>query len=342
MKINLRIPSVAEQDEFLKSVANSKTLHYPWVTAPNNKAAYQDYLQRIQQENQKGYFIYTEDNHLAGVFNLSEIVRGCFQSAYLGFYSFAGFSGQGYMSAGLKLVLHEIFTKLHLHRIEANIQPHNLNSLHLVKANNFKREGFSPRYLKINDVWCDHERWALTYEDWIEFKKISSNRIELIPIDMKYAGDCCQNFTKEVTRYMWPSAPKTQEEINQHILLKQSQMREGKEISSFILKKDTEEFLGYVSIHQANTTTPELGIWLKKEAHGHQYGYEALSLLKAWAEHHLQYDYLKYPVDKANIPSRKLAEKLGGQIKDAYIKKSESGNILDEIEYRIYHPMHKK
>jgi RimJ/RimL family protein N-acetyltransferase len=103
---------------------------------------------------------------IAGVFNLSEIVRGCFQNAYLGFYAVEGFDGQGYMSAGLKLILAEAFNTIKLHRIEANVQPDNTKSLNLIGANGFKKEGFSPRYLKINDEWRDHERWAITFEDW--------------------------------------------------------------------------------------------------------------------------------------------------------------------------------
>jgi RimJ/RimL family protein N-acetyltransferase len=106
--------------------------------------------------------------------------------------------------------------------------------------------------------------------------------------------------------------------------------------TQLIIKKDSCEFLGYISIHQVNSKTPELGIWLKKDAHGFHYGYEALNLLKNWAEHRLHYEYLKYPVVKINIASRKLAEKLGGCIEDEYIKMSESGNELDEVEYRFY------
>jgi len=69
---------------------------------------------------------------------------------------------------GLKLVLNEIFLYLKLHRIEAKIQPNNLKSINLVKANKFAREGYSKNYLQVDRVWRDHERWALTYEHWIK------------------------------------------------------------------------------------------------------------------------------------------------------------------------------
>lgn len=74
------------------------------------------------------------------------------------------------MSQSLKLVLHEFFSRLKLHRIEANIQPTNSASIHLVPQNGFLKEGFSPRYLKIHGIWQDHFRFALTYEDWLRMQ----------------------------------------------------------------------------------------------------------------------------------------------------------------------------
>ncbi len=98
-------------------------------------------------------------------------MRGLFQNAFLGFYAVADYAGKGYMSAGLKLVIREIFTELKLHRIEANIQPENSSSINLVKKNGFRYEGFSPRYLKINNEWRGHEHWAMTVEDYIKDDK---------------------------------------------------------------------------------------------------------------------------------------------------------------------------
>jgi ribosomal-protein-alanine N-acetyltransferase len=71
------------------------------------------------------------------------------------------------MSEGLALVLDYAFGALDLHRIESNIQPNNAASLALVKRLGFRKEGFSPAFLRIDGEWRDHERWAMLNEEWM-------------------------------------------------------------------------------------------------------------------------------------------------------------------------------
>lgn len=106
------------------------------------------------------------DGAIVGVVNVSEIVRAALQSAYLGYYAFQAHAGQGYMTEGLALVLRHAFRRLGLHRLEANIQPRNLASRKLVRRLGFRKEGFSPRYVKVGGRWRDHERWAIVRDAW--------------------------------------------------------------------------------------------------------------------------------------------------------------------------------
>lgn len=165
----LYLKSLVPEDEcqFISAMQKSKDFHYPYVTAPCTSEEFKMLLKKGQSENNESYLLMTTDEKIAGVFNVSEIVRGVFQSAYLGFYATVDHAGKGLMSKGLKMLLDKVFNELKLHRIEANIQPTNSSSIHLVTQNGFRKEGFSPRYLKINNIWQDHFRFALTSEEWM-------------------------------------------------------------------------------------------------------------------------------------------------------------------------------
>ncbi|HEU5196898.1 MAG TPA: GNAT family N-acetyltransferase [Methylomirabilota bacterium] len=148
----------------------SRRLHARWVIPPASVPAYRRYLTRSRRATQVAYFVVRRDtNELAGVINVSEIVRGNFQSAYLGYYAFTPHAGHGLMREGLTHVIEQAFTKLKLHRLEANIQPANNPSIRLVRSLNFRCEGLSLRYLHIAGGWRDHQRWALLKEDWQHF-----------------------------------------------------------------------------------------------------------------------------------------------------------------------------
>jgi ribosomal-protein-alanine N-acetyltransferase len=165
--VRLERPSVARRSEFIAAVRASKALHGRFVSPPADAAAYAAWLKRLRSASFEGHLVIdAATGEPAGVINLSEIVRGSFQSAYLGYYALVPHAGSGRMSAGMRLVLRRAFSELGLHRVEANIQPDNTASMDLVRRLGFVREGYSRRYLKIRGRWQDHERWALTREDW--------------------------------------------------------------------------------------------------------------------------------------------------------------------------------
>ena len=167
MRVRLETPSLEREREFVAAARRSRRLHGRWVAAPATPASYRAFVKRTEDPTRQAHFVGVRDSGaLVGVINLSEIVRGALCSAYLGCYGFMPHAGQGLMREGLCLVLRRAFGELQLHRVEANIQPGNERSLALFRRSGFRREGYSPRYLKIAGRWRDHERWAMLAEEW--------------------------------------------------------------------------------------------------------------------------------------------------------------------------------
>ena len=144
----------------------SRALHRGWVSPPSDRGKFVQYIRSLRSDRRAGFLVVTDAGEIAGVINVNEIVRGSFQSAYLGYYAFEPFAGRGFLHRGLRAVIGHCFGELKLHRLEANIQPENARSIAMVQRLGFRREGLSPRYLKVCGRWRDHERWALLSDDW--------------------------------------------------------------------------------------------------------------------------------------------------------------------------------
>ncbi|WAS96215.1 GNAT family N-acetyltransferase [Nannocystis punicea] len=173
--VSLHAPSEGDASEYLDAVAASRELQEGWVSPPTSPAAFAAYLERLREPAHAGFFLRTE-GRLVGVVNINNIVKGAFRSGHLGYYAFTGGEGRGHMAEGLRLVIDRAFGELGLHRLEANIQPGNVRSIALVHRLGFTKEGFSPRYLFIAGEWRDHERWAITEEDWV----VTPSRVETL------------------------------------------------------------------------------------------------------------------------------------------------------------------
>ena len=161
-RIRLRPLAASDQVEFLRRARASRALHAAWVTPTTTPAAFALLLERMARPNCRGFVVELRaTGELAGFIAISEIVMGIFRSGYLGYYAFAGFERRGLMREALAAVTRIAFGELKLHRLEANIQPANRASIALVRSCGFRKEGYSPRYLKIRGRWRDHERWAI-------------------------------------------------------------------------------------------------------------------------------------------------------------------------------------
>jgi [ribosomal protein S5]-alanine N-acetyltransferase len=166
--------------------------------------------------------------------------------------------------------------------------------------------------------------------------QIESERLLLHPISRKYREDIFREFTVDITLYMYPQPAKDISETDKFITDSVEELSAGTTLQLVILKKIGNEFLGCAGLHHLNRKNPELGIWVKRSAHGNGFGREAIDAIKKWADENLDYEYLKYPVAEENNASRKIPESLRGKVFEEKTKTMPSGKIYKMFEYRIY------
>ncbi|HVT32804.1 MAG TPA: GNAT family protein [Rhodanobacteraceae bacterium] len=164
MKMRIRFDRLSPDDEaeFIAASRRSRALHRPWVAPASTPAAFRAYVARMSGPGQHAFAVRRrDDGTLVGVVTISNVVMGPFRNAYIGYYVFAPHARRGYLREALQAIVRDAFRAMKLHRLEANIQPGNRASIALARTCGFRKEGFSPRYLKIGGRWRDHERWAI-------------------------------------------------------------------------------------------------------------------------------------------------------------------------------------
>mgnify|MGYP006161382255 CR=1 FL=1 len=173
-KVHLRRPTKADEGEFIEMARVSKDYHFPWVYPASDSRSYRGYIDRLSSGLTIGFLVVrNSDRKLVGVVNINDILMGGYCSGSLGYYGNVRMAGIGYMREGLSLAVKQAFLKHHFHRLEANVQPENFRSLRLIDTLGFQKEGFSPKFLNINGVWKDHERFALLKEEWMISRRSS-------------------------------------------------------------------------------------------------------------------------------------------------------------------------
>ncbi len=165
--------------------------------------------------------------------------------------------------------------------------------------------------------------------------KIESERLIQVPITMAYAESIFREFTDEITRFMYPPTPVVLEETVTFIKSAMVSLNDGTNLQMVVQDKTTGEFLGCSGVHELGQAMPELGIWIKKGAHGRGIGMEAVSALMTWAWTNLACENLTYPVDRRNTASRRIPELHGGVVMKEWKEIKQNGFELDLVGYQI-------
>ncbi|GAA2751438.1 MULTISPECIES: GNAT family N-acetyltransferase [Kitasatospora] len=169
MRVTIRPPRPEDLQPYAEAVRRSAEHIGRWN--PVEPEGLVELLER-QGAGLRTYLIEdVETGGLVGKCNVANIVMGRFCNAALGYDSYLPYAGTGRMTEGMRLVVDRCFAPEHrgglgLHRLEINVQPDNDRSIALAKRLGFRHEGFTPRMLFLGGAWRDHERFALTAEEW--------------------------------------------------------------------------------------------------------------------------------------------------------------------------------
>jgi ribosomal-protein-alanine N-acetyltransferase len=169
--MTLRPLAEGDREEFVRMHEVSAAFLEPWIPALAAGEGWHDWFDKELDKNRYPHhcrLVGVADGRIVGLFNLGEIVRGYFDSAYAGWRMNSEFAGRGYGTEGVAGMLDIAFAQqdgLGLHRVQANIMPHNERSIRLAERVGFRREGLALKYLKIGGVWRDHLMFAKLVEE---------------------------------------------------------------------------------------------------------------------------------------------------------------------------------
>ena len=167
-KVFLRLPTEADEGEFLALVAGSRALHNGWIHPPGSAQEFRAWLTRTKRGKAVSVLVCdVAGGAIAGVFNLVEISPRL-RTAFLSFYAHAAFARRGLMTEGMGLLLRHAFGPLGLTVVGASVQPGNAASLALVRRAGFQLEKAPPRYLRVAGVWRGHPTWSISAARWRE------------------------------------------------------------------------------------------------------------------------------------------------------------------------------
>ena len=106
-----------------------------------------------------------EDQTLLGICTLFDLNEQC-RMAEVGYGLGSGAWGKGYMNEALGALLEYGFSELKLNRVEADIDPRNIDSAKSLERIGFTKEGLLRESCIVNGVLTDSARYGLLRSEW--------------------------------------------------------------------------------------------------------------------------------------------------------------------------------
>ena len=161
---HLRPLDIGDAERLAELVVRSRNFLAPWepvrpdsyFTVPGQREAVAQSLTSRASGLMEPFVILDEQGLVAGRISLSNIVRGPFQSASMGYWLDQQATGRGLATMAAGELVELAFGTLGLHRVEAGTLPHNHASQAGLLRNGFEQFGYAPRYLAIAGVYSDH------------------------------------------------------------------------------------------------------------------------------------------------------------------------------------------
>ncbi len=104
--------------------------------------------------------------NLCGEVNISNVLRGAFNSASIGYWTDRQVAGQGFAGEAVLAALGYGFDVVGLERIQISIIPRNTASRRVAEKLGLRTEGVSLEYLQIAGCREDHIHYAITAQEW--------------------------------------------------------------------------------------------------------------------------------------------------------------------------------
>jgi RimJ/RimL family protein N-acetyltransferase len=141
---------------------------------------------------------------------------------------------------------------------------------------------------------------------------IRSARLQLNQFQMMDAEEVFGCITPAVAKFMSWEPPSWSEYVAR--CEKREQAADPNQFSFVIRRLDNRECLGMASFEGGDSVSPEVGLWLKESVHRQVFGREVVAALIEWGHTTLGKESFIYPVAVQNTASRRIAEKLHGEV----------------------------